>query len=114
MSGPQWIVLVAVLLVVLAALAAALAGRLTLRADDPAGRTPGHPVLLPERPRAADVDLLRLAVAVPGYQRDQVDAVLLRLRDALAEREDEATALRARVAELEAADPSRSDPAGHA
>ena len=97
-----------------AALAAALAGRLTLRAGDPAGRTPGHPVLLPERPRAADVDLLRLADAVPGYQRDQVDAVLLRLRDALAEREDEATALRARVAELEAADPSRSDPAGRA
>ena len=89
MSGPQGIVLVAVLVVVLAALAAALAGRLTLRADDPAGRTPGHPVLLPERPRAADVDLLRLAVAVPGYQRDQVDAVLLRLRDALAQREDE-------------------------
>lgn len=113
-SGLQWIVLVAVLVVVLAALAAALAGRLTLRADDPAGRTPGHPVLLPERPRAADVDLLRLAVAVPGYQRDQVDAVLLRLRDALAQCEDEVTALRARVAELEAADPSRSDPAGRA
>ena len=51
---------------------------------------------------------------MPGYQRDQVDAVLLRLRDALAEREDEATALRARVAALEAADPSRSDPAGRA
>ena len=29
-------------------------------------------------------------------------------------REDEVTALRARVAELEAADPSRSDPAGRA
>ena len=94
-SGPQWIVLVAVLVVVLAALAAALAGRLTLRAGDPAGRTPGHPVLLPERPRAADVGLLRL-------------------RDALAQCEDEVTALRARVAELEAADPSRSDPAGRA
>ncbi|MBZ9934306.1 acetylglutamate kinase [Mesorhizobium sp. BR1-1-5] len=97
-----------------AALAAALAGRLTLRAGDPAGRTPRHPVLLPEWPRAADVDLLRLAVAVPGYQRDQVDAVLLRLRDALAQREDEAAALRARLAELEAADPSRSDPAARA
>ena len=51
---------------------------------------------------------------MPGYQRDQVDAVLLRLRDALAQREDEAAALRARLAELEAADPSRSDPAARA
>ena len=33
---------------------------------------------------------------------------------ALAQREDEVTALRTRVAELEAADPSRSDPAGRA
>jgi len=113
-SGPPWVVLVAVLVVVLAALAASLAGRLTLRALEPAGRTPAHPVLLPERPHAADVDLLRLAVAVPGYQRDQVDAALLRLRDALAEREDEAAALRARVAELEAADVPRRGPAEHA
>ena len=79
----------------LGALTASLAGRLTLRADDPAGRTPGHPVLLPERPRAADVDLLRLAVAVPGYQRDQVDAVLDRLAAELDARD-------ARVAEVEA------------
>lgn len=101
-STPLWIAVVAALVVVVAALAAALAGRLTLHAGDPAGRAPAHPVTLPERPLAGDVDLVRLAVGVPGYQRDQVDTVLVRLRDALAEREDQVAALRARVAELEA------------
>ncbi len=102
MSTPLWIAVIAALVVVVAALAAAAAGRLTLRAGVPAGQAPVHPVALPERPRADDVAFVRLAVAVPGYQRDQVDAVLLRLRDALADREDEVAALRARLAELEA------------
>ena len=102
MSTPLWIAVVAALVVVVAALVTAAVGRLTLRAAAPAGQAPAHPVTLPERPLAGDVDLVRLAVGVPGYQRDQVDAVLVRLRDALAEREDEVAALRSRVAELEA------------
>lgn len=110
MSAPLWIALAAVLVVVVAALAVALAGRLTLRVDAPAGRTPAHPVPLPERPLAADVDRVRLAVGVPGYQRDQVDVVLLRLRDALAAREDEVLALRERLADREATGGAAHEP----
>jgi DivIVA domain-containing protein len=34
------------------------------------------PVVLPERPRGADVDAVRLSVGLRGYRCDQVDAVL--------------------------------------
>ncbi|RKW71588.1 DivIVA domain-containing protein [Galactobacter caseinivorans] len=34
------------------------------------------PVLLPQHPRAADVDAVRLSPALRGYRCDQVDAVL--------------------------------------
>ncbi|MGW5853925.1 cell division protein DivIVA [Micrococcus antarcticus] len=94
MSQPIWIALVLALVVAVAALVAAATGRATLRADAPAGVEHRHPVLLPADPRAQDVDHVRLAVAVPGYQRDQVDAVVAALQESLARRER-------RIAELE-------------
>lgn len=55
------------------------------------------PVLLPEHPRGADVDAVRLSVGVRGYRCDQVDALLdtlaaevERLHARLEERESEA------------------------
>lgn len=52
------------------------------------------PVLLPEKPAAADVDHLRFALGLRGYRMDQVDEVLDKLRDELAAKD-------ARIAELE-------------
>ncbi|MDY6054582.1 cell division protein DivIVA [Micrococcus sp.] len=99
MNAPQWIVMLAVLAVAVVALVVLALGRVSLRPGAPAGQTPVHPVLLPAEPVAADVDRLRLATAVPGYQRDQVDAVLVGLRDALDRAER-------RIAELEAERPA--------
>lgn len=53
------------------------------------------PVLLPDRPRAADIDQLRFSVAFRGYRMDQVDEVLDRLRAELAAREAEIRDLQA-------------------
>ena len=60
------------------------------------------PVLLPEQPDATDVGRLRLSVALRGYRMDQVDAVLERLADALAQRDT-------RIRELEARPPQAAD-----
>jgi DivIVA domain-containing protein len=53
------------------------------------------PVLLPDRPRAVDIDQLRFSVAFRGYRMDQVDEVLDRLRAELAAREAEIRDLQA-------------------
>lgn len=45
------------------------------------------PVLLPEQVQPADIGRLRFSVALRGYRMDQVDAVLVRLASALAERD---------------------------
>ncbi|MBD8044118.1 DivIVA domain-containing protein [Arthrobacter sp. Sa2BUA2] len=45
------------------------------------------PVLLPERPVAADIADLRFSVALRGYRMDEVDDVLERLAAALLERD---------------------------
>ncbi|SDH39364.1 DivIVA domain-containing protein [Arthrobacter subterraneus] len=45
------------------------------------------PVLLPERPDAADVRRVRFSLGLRGYRMDQVDEVLDRLAAALAERD---------------------------
>lgn len=39
------------------------------------------PVLLPEHPNPEDIDALRFALAFRGYRMDQVDQVLVKLRD---------------------------------
>ncbi|MDN3482240.1 DivIVA domain-containing protein [Arthrobacter sp. APC 3897] len=45
------------------------------------------PVLLPEKVQPADLGRLRFSVAFRGYRMDQVDAVLERLEEVLAERD---------------------------
>lgn len=45
------------------------------------------PVLLPERPEAADIADLKFSVALRGYRMDEVDDVLQRLAAALLERD---------------------------
>lgn len=97
-----WFLLIS-LVVVIAAVTLAVVGS----GDGPqqtagGGLTEAPPDLLDEplpagRPVArADVDGLRLAVAVRGYRMDQVDDILDRLGAELAERD-------ARIAELESA-----------
>ncbi len=52
---------------------------------EPAASLP--PILLPEKPRAADVGAVRFGRALQGYRTDQVHEVLERLAGALAERD---------------------------
>ncbi|MDO4240524.1 DivIVA domain-containing protein [Micrococcus sp.] len=111
MTTPIWIAAVLVLVVAVAALAAVSVGRAAPAPGDPAGQAPPHPVLLPPHPRAADVDRVRLATTVPGYQRDQVDAVLARLRDALAEDEARIAALEDELARRPGAERAGGTPA---
>ncbi len=78
----------------LVALALVLAGKL------PPVPQPTHgprQALLPEQPTAADIDQLRLPVALRGYRMEDVDAAL--------------TVLRNRIAQLEAStEPWTGDP----
>lgn len=53
------------------------------------------PVLLPEDVQPADLGRLRFSVAFRGYRMDQVDAVLARLEEALAERDAALAAVQA-------------------
>ncbi|WP_138442419.1 DivIVA domain-containing protein [Sinomonas susongensis] len=63
------------------------------------------PVLLPERPSADDVDRIRFSLGLRGYRMDQVDDVLERLRDRIAEQDAEIDRLRRRArSEVEAAE----------
>ena len=52
------------------------------------------PVLLPEHVQASDIGRLRFSVGLRGYRMDQVDAVLMKLSAALAERDAELAAMR--------------------
>lgn len=60
--------------------------------DEPVASLPA--VLLPERAEPADIDRIRFAVGVRGYRMDQVDQVLDELRDQIARKDREITALR--------------------
>jgi DivIVA domain-containing protein len=60
--------------------------------DEPASGLP--PVVLPERPTADDVDRLRFSLGFRGYRMDQVDEVLERLRDRIADQDREIRALK--------------------
>lgn len=55
------------------------------------------PVLLPEKPQAADVDKLRFALGLRGYRMDQVDEVLDALRDAISAKDQTIADLRAEL-----------------
>jgi len=60
--------------------------------DEPATGLP--PILLPERPTAEDIDHVRFSLGFRGYRMDQVDEVLERLRDRIAEQDEEIARLR--------------------
>ena len=55
------------------------------------------PVLLPEQPSADDIDRIRFSLGLRGYRMDQVDDVLERLRDRIAEQDAEIARLRRRA-----------------
>ncbi len=89
------IVVLIVLLVAVAGLAvAAVAGRFSGHLDDAVHTTPFEP--LPAGPIGPDeVGALRFDQTMRGYRMGQVDDVLDRLRDELAERDAEIARLRA-------------------
>jgi DivIVA domain-containing protein len=76
-------------LVLIVAFALVLAGRLP---EVPQPTRQRYVARLPERPSAADVDQLRLPVAVRGYRMDDVDAALNTLRNRIAELEADTVA----------------------
>ncbi|WP_394939160.1 DivIVA domain-containing protein [Psychromicrobium sp. YIM B11713] len=55
------------------------------------------PVLLPERPKAEDIDRIRFSLGLRGYRMDQVDQVLDRLSAELTRRDQRIADLEARV-----------------
>lgn len=82
-----WIFFLLVALVVVIGFAAVLTGRYTPDPmADPVTSTPHHG-LPPGRLRAADVDAVRFDTALRGYRMDQVDEVVDRLQERLAELE---------------------------
>ncbi|XNZ01476.1 DivIVA domain-containing protein [Micrococcus luteus] len=88
MMLPVWLTVLALVAVVVAVLVAVLAGRFTVPVQDPRAGRAAAPVMLPEHPRAEDVDHVRFAQSVPGYHRGQVDATLARLQEALRRAEE--------------------------
>ena len=95
MMLPVWLTVLALVAVVVAVLVAVLAGRFTVPVQDPRAGRAAAPVMLPEHPRAEDVDHVRFSQSVPGYHRGQVDATVARLQEALRRSEE-------RIAVLEA------------
>jgi DivIVA domain-containing protein len=85
MTGMGALLLVVVLAAVVAGIVLAATGRVALLSDAP----PDSPARgLPPGPlRAADLDAVRLPMAVRGYRMAEVEEVLDRLRDELARRE---------------------------
>lgn len=90
----MYLVFVAVGALVLFAVVAVVAGRAEVLGDESA--TLPEPGLPPGDLRASDLDRVTFTVALRGYRMDQVDSVLRRVRDELADRER-------RIAELESA-----------
>lgn len=70
------------------------------------------PVLLPEKPQAADVDKLRFALGLRGYRMDQVDEVLDALRDEISAKDQTIADLRAELLGAPPATTSAAAPAG--
>lgn len=94
------IVVLSVMVVLVAGAVAALAvGRLgsgmTVAMPDPV-HTTGHDVLGPQEVTRAEVTGVRFDRALRGYRMDQVDAVLDRLGQELARRDERIAALTAR------------------
>jgi DivIVA domain-containing protein len=85
--------LLLVALGVIGAVAAVATGHVRGGLEDPITSRPYRPV--PEGPvEPADVDAVRFSLAFRGYRMDEVDDVLRRLRDAIADRDAELVTLR--------------------
>lgn len=92
------LVLLVCLVVVIGGVAAVALGRVRGGLPEPTTSRPPRP--LPEVPLAAeDLDTVRFSLGLRGYRMDEVDAVLDRLRDEIAERDARLAALEAAVAE---------------
>lgn len=84
-------------LAVIGVVAAVATGRVRGGLDAPTTSRPHRG--LPEQIGPDDVDAVRFSLALRGYRMDEVDAVLARLRDELAARDDELGSLRAESAD---------------
>jgi DivIVA domain-containing protein len=88
--------LLLVALGVVGGVAAVAAGRVRGGLEEPVTSRPYRPV--PDGPvTPADVDAVRFTLGLRGYRMDEVDAVLARLRDELADRDARLVALQRRV-----------------
>lgn len=96
--GPVSLFLLLVAVALVGVVAAVATGRIRGGLEAPTSTRPYRP--LPEGPLdPADVDAVRFSLGLRGYRMDEVDLVLDRLRDALAERDAELASLRARLGE---------------
>lgn len=98
--------LLVVAVVLIGGVAAVAAGRVRAGLEPPTTSRPYRP--LPAGPMGpADVDAVRFSLGLRGYRMDEVDAVLDRLREEIADRDAELASLRARV---RPAEPPVTDP----
>ncbi|WP_461023392.1 DivIVA domain-containing protein [Thalassiella azotivora] len=98
--------LLLVALAVVGGVAAVATGRVRGGLDEPTTSRPYRP--LPDaRLTPDDVDDVRFPLGVRGYRMDDVDSVLRRLADELAERDAEIARLRRALADPAAAAPAR-------
>jgi DivIVA domain-containing protein len=88
-----WVLFIVVAVLVVGVFAAMAAGRLGYDPMAPATTSQRDPGLT-DHFAAADVSNLHFDTALRGYRMDQVDAVLDRLQDRIAEQEREIEALR--------------------
>jgi DivIVA domain-containing protein len=105
------LLLLLLILGVLGMVIAVAAGSISGGLGDPAGSTP-DPGLPPGPLTAADLERVRFAPALRGYRMDQVEALLDRLRDQLAQLEAERRTTRLPVGEsapLPGAEPVQFD-----
>jgi len=110
------VLLLIVALALVGAVAAVATGRIRGGLEPPTTSRPYRP--LPDGPlQPGDVDAVRFSSGLRGYRMDEVDRVLERLRDALADRDAELASLRAAAppappAPVTAREPDGPDPDG--
>ncbi|WP_298806231.1 DivIVA domain-containing protein [uncultured Pseudokineococcus sp.] len=104
------LLLLLVALVVAGGAVAVALGRIPGGLDEPTTSRPLR--ALPEGPlRAEDVDGVRFSLGLRGYRMDEVDAVLDRVRDEVAERDARLAELEALLRSADPVDPPWRDPA---
>lgn len=104
------LLLLLVALAVAGGAAAVALGRVPGGLDEPTTSRPLR--ALPDGPlRAEDVDGVRFSLGLRGYRMDEVDAVLDRVRDEVAERDARLAELEALLRSADPADPPWREPA---